>query len=171
MISLSKGKNNSESGRKFYKIINWIFELYLEQIKNSYNSIRKRQITQLKTRHRIEQTFLQRHSQQAHERMFNIIKSLLFSCQVVPDSLQYHGLRHTRLPCPSSSPRVCRSWRLSNQDAIQPSHPLLPSSSIFSLSHHQGLIQWISCSHQVTKVMDLQLQHQSFQWIFKVDFL
>ena len=55
-------------------------------------------------------------------------------------------------------------------DAIQPSHPLWPSSpSACSLSQHQGLFQWVSCLYQVAKV--LKLQHQSFQWVFSVDFL
>ena len=49
-------------------------------------------------------------------------------------------------------------------DAIQPSHPLLLPSPAFNLSQHQGLSQWVSSSHQVAKV--LELQHQSFQWIF-----
>ena len=48
-------------------------------------------------------------------------------------------------------------------DAIQPSHPLSPSSPAFSLSQHQGLIQRVSSSNQVAKVLALQLQHQSFQ--------
>ena len=57
-------------------------------------------------------------------------------------------------------------------DAIQPSHPLsTPYSPTFSLSQHQGLFQWVSSSHQVAKVLEFQLQHQSFQWIFKTDFL
>ena len=57
-------------------------------------------------------------------------------------------------------------------DAIQPSHPLLPPSPLaLNLSQHQGLFQWVSSSHQVAKVLELQLQHQSFQWIFRVDFL
>ena len=57
-------------------------------------------------------------------------------------------------------------------DAIQPSHPLLPSSlPALHLSQHQGLFQWVGSSHQVAKVLELQLQHQSFQWIFRVDFL
>ena len=56
-------------------------------------------------------------------------------------------------------------------DAIQPSHPLFPPSPALNLSQHQGLFQWISSSHQVAKVLELQLQHQSFQWIFRVDFL
>ena len=48
-------------------------------------------------------------------------------------------------------------------DAIQPSHPLLPPSPCaFNLSQHQGLFQWIGSSHQVAKVLDLQLQHQPF---------
>ena len=57
-------------------------------------------------------------------------------------------------------------------DAIQPSHPLLPPFLFtLNLSQHQGLFQWVSSSHQVAKVLELQPQHQSFQWIFRVDFL
>ena len=56
-------------------------------------------------------------------------------------------------------------------DAIQPSHPLSSPSPTFSLSQHQGLFQWVSSSHHVTKVLEFQLQHQSFQWIFRTDFL
>ena len=57
-------------------------------------------------------------------------------------------------------------------DAIQPSHPLLsPSPPAFNLSQHQGLFQWVSSWHQVAEVLEFQLQHQSFQWIFRTDFL
>ena len=57
-------------------------------------------------------------------------------------------------------------------DAIQPSHPLSPlSPPILNLSQEQGLVQWVSSSHQVAKVLEHQLLHQSFQWIFRVDFL
>ena len=56
-------------------------------------------------------------------------------------------------------------------DAIQPSHPLLPPSFAFNLSQHQGLFQWVSSSHHVAKVLAFQLQHQSFQWTFRTDFL
>ena len=49
-------------------------------------------------------------------------------------------------------------------DAIQPSHPLTsPSSPAFNLSQHQGLLQGVSPLHQVAKVLELHLQHQSFQ--------
>ena len=53
-------------------------------------------------------------------------------------------------------------------DAIQPSHLLSPPSPAFNLFQHQGLCQWVSSSHQVAKV--LELQHRSFQRIFRVDF-
>ena len=57
-------------------------------------------------------------------------------------------------------------------DAIQPSHLLLsPSPPAFNLSQHQGLFKWVHSSYQVAKVLKLQLQHQSFQWIFRTDFL
>ena len=57
-------------------------------------------------------------------------------------------------------------------DVIQPPHPLSsPSPLAFNLSQHQDLFQWDSSSHQVAKVLEFQLQHQSFQWIFRIDFL
>ena len=57
-------------------------------------------------------------------------------------------------------------------DAIQPSHPLLPPSPpAFSLSQHQSVFQGVGSSYQVVKVLELQLQHQSCQGIFRVDFL
>ena len=57
-------------------------------------------------------------------------------------------------------------------DAIQPSHPLsFPSPPALNLSQHQGLCKWVSFSHQVTKVLQFQLQHQSFQWTPGTDLL
>ena len=57
-------------------------------------------------------------------------------------------------------------------DAIQPSHPLLSSSlPAFNLSQLQSLFQWVDPLYQVTKVLELRLQHQSFQWIFRIDSL
>ena len=54
-------------------------------------------------------------------------------------------------------------------EAIQTSRPLSsPFPTVFYLSQPQGLFQWVSCSHQVAKVLGFQLQHQSFQWIFRV---
>ena len=57
-------------------------------------------------------------------------------------------------------------------NAIQPSHPLSsPFPPTFDLSQHQGLFEWVGSLHQVAKVLEFQLQHQSFQWIFSTDFL
>ena len=55
-------------------------------------------------------------------------------------------------------------------DTIQPSH-LLPSPSppALNLSQYQDLFQWVSSSHEVAKVLEFQLQHQSFQWIPRTD--
>ena len=50
-------------------------------------------------------------------------------------------------------------------DAIQPSHLLSPPSPpALNLSQQQGLSKWVSSSHQVAKILEFQLQHQSFQW-------
>ena len=56
-------------------------------------------------------------------------------------------------------------------DAIQPSHLLSSPSPAFNLSQYQGLFKWVSSSHKVAKVLEFQLQPQSFQWIFRIDFL
>ena len=62
-------------------------------------------------------------------------------------------------------------------DAIQPSHPLSsPSMPALSLSQHLGLFKWVTSLHQVARVLELQLQHQSFQWtpradLFRMDWL
>ena len=57
-------------------------------------------------------------------------------------------------------------------DDIQPSHPLLsPSPPAFNISQHQGLFKWVSSFHQLAKVLEFQLQHQSFQWTPRTDLL
>ena len=57
-------------------------------------------------------------------------------------------------------------------NAIQPSHPpSTPYPPTFNLPQHQSLFQWVGSSHQVAKVLESQLQHQPFQWIFRTDFL
>ena len=91
---------------------------------------------------------------------------------VTSHSLKPHVLKHTRLPYPSAPPRVWSiSHPLSQGCHATISSSLDPSSPAYSLSEHQGLFQWITSSHQVAKVLEFQLQPQSFQWIFRVDFL
>ena len=90
--------------------------------------------------------------------------SVHFSHSVMTNSLQPHGLWHTRPPCPSPTPRVYSNSCPLNQWCHLNILPLSsPSPPTFNLSQHQSLFQWISSSHQVAKVLELQLQHQSFQ--------
>ena len=50
-------------------------------------------------------------------------------------------------------------------DTIHPSHPLMPSSPFaLNFSQHQGPFQWVNCLYQMTRILECQLQHQSFQW-------
>ena len=78
----------------------------------------------------------------------------------MPDSLQPHGLQHTKLPILHYLPEFAQIHVHWVSDAIQPSHPLSPSSpSALSLSQHQGLFQWVGSLYQVAKA--LELQHQS----------
>ena len=103
---------------------------------------------------------------------FNNSLSVQFSCSVMSNSLQPHGLQHTRPPCPLPTSGFYLTHVHWVSDAIQPSHPLSsPSPPALNLSQHQGFFQWVSSSHQVAKVLEFQLQHQSFQWIFRTDFL
>ena len=91
-------------------------------------------------------------------------------CSALSDSLGFHGLQPTRLPSPSPSPGACsNSCPLSWWCPPIILFSAVPSPPAFNLSQRHGLFQWVSCSHQVAKV--LELQHQSFQWVFRVDFL
>ena len=93
--------------------------------------------------------------------------SVQFSHSFVSDSLWPHELQHARPPCPSPTPGVYSnscplSWWC---------HPTISSSAVPFSSHLEsfpasGSFKWVSSSHQITKVLALQLQHQSFQWIF-----
>ena len=81
-----------------------------------------------------------------------------------------HELQHARLPCPSVSPRVCtNSWSLSQSCHPAISSSVAPFSSClqsFPASGSFPVSQLFASGGQV-----LELQHQSFQWIFRVDFL
>ena len=103
-------------------------------------------------------------------RISDSITLVHFSLSVVSDSLQPHGLQHARLPCPSLTPGSYPTHILWVGDANQPSDPLSSPSPAFNLSQHQSLFQWVSSLHQVAKVLELQLHHQSSQWIFRTDF-
>ena len=97
---------------------------------------------------------------------------LLFSHSVVSHSLWPQDCSTPRFPVLHHLPEFAQTHVHWVGDDSQPSHPLSSASPpAFSLSQHQGLFQWLSSLHQVDKVLELQLQHQSFQWIFRTDFL
>ena len=84
---------------------------------------------------------------------------LLFSRSVTSDSLGPHGLQQASLPCPSPFPGA-------SSDSCPLSrwcHPLSPTSPlVLNLTQHQGHFQWVGCSHQVAKILELQFLYQPF---------
>ena len=95
--------------------------------------------------------------------------SVEFSHSVVSNSLWPHESQHARPLCPSPTVESTQTHVHWVGDAIQPSHPLLSPSPALNLSQHQDLFKWVSSSHQVAKVLEFQLQHQSVQWTPRTD--
>ena len=111
----------------------------------------------------------------ATENFDNLFKvqfsSVQLSCSVVSDSLWPHEPQHARPLCPSPTsgvhPNPCPLSRWYHPTT---SSSVVPFSSC-PQSQHQGLFKWVSSSHQVAKVLEFQLQHQSFQWTPRTDLL
>ena len=124
-------------------------------MQNVLSSIKKKLPTNLKIQWRGKET-IGRHLQ--WKKVLVQFRSVTQSCPTLCDP---------SIPTPGAYSNSSPS-----SDAIQPSHPLSSlSPPVFSLSQHQGLFQWVSSSHQVARVLEFQLQHHSFQWIFRTDFL
>ena len=103
-------------------------------------------------------TFLLRSCRSSH------LLSVQFSRSVMSDSLRPHESQHARPPCPSPTPRVySNSWPSSRWCHPAISSSVIPSPPAPNPSQHQGLFQWVNSSHEVAKVLEFQLQHQSFQ--------
>ena len=102
--------------------------------------------------------------------MFTSFSSVQFSHSVMSDSLTPWTVA---LQASLSITNSQSLLRLMSIKSVMPSnHPLSSRSSpAFSCSQHQGLSQWVGSSNQVDKILELQLQHQSLQWIFRIDFL
>ena len=96
----------------------------------------------------------------------------LFSHSVKSNSLQPMYCSTPGFPVHHQLPELAQTHVHWVGDAIQPSHPLSsPSPPTFNHSQNQDLFKWVSSSQQMAKVLEFQLQHQSFQWIFRADFL
>ena len=101
-----------------------------------------------------------------------IFSSVQFSLSVMSNSLRPHELQHTRPPCPSPTPGVhSNSHPLSQWCHPAISSSVVPFSSAPSPSQHQSLFQWVNSSHEVAKVLEFQLSHQSFQRTPRADLL
>ena len=123
-----------------------------------------------KSNHR---TYCQKLSFYQESRQSCVLRS---SC-IVAQSLSHVQLFATpwtaarQASCPPPPPGACSDSCPLSRWCHPTFHLLSPPSLAFSLSQHQSLFQWVSSLHQVTKVLELQLPHQSLQWIFRVDFL
>ena len=92
------------------------------------------------------------------------ISSAQFSHSVMSSSLWPCGLPHARPPCPSPTPGAC-----SNSCTISSS--VTPFSSCLQAFPASGSFLMSQFFTSVAKVLEFQLQHQSFQWIFRTDIL
>ena len=101
-----------------------------------------------------------------------IYSSVHFSRSLLSNSLRHHEPKHDRPPCPSPTPRVHPNPYLLSQWC----HPSISSSAVPFSSCPQafpasGSFQMSHSSHEVAKVLEFQLQHQSFQWTLRTDLL
>ena len=115
--------------------------------------------------------------------LYSHIESDRSNWQIFFQFSSVQSLNHVRLfvtpwsVARQASLSITNSWswlQLIFLESVMPSNHLILSSPFpptFSLSQHQGLFLWVGSSHQVTKVLEFQLQHQSFQWIFRLYFL
>ena len=100
---------------------------------------------------------------------FSQFSSVTQSCPTLCDPM---NCSTPGLPVHHQLPEFTQTYVHRVGDAIQSTHPVLsPSPPALNLSQHQGLLQWVGSLHQVAKVLEFQLQHQCFQWIFRIDFL
>ena len=142
----------------------WITGLRKKKIKLWYQ-----QITLLSTR--ISEYSVNVSMEVRAVEQYNFIHiSVQFSRSVESDSLRPHEPQHARPPGPSTTPRVypnpCPLSRWCHQTI---SSSVVPVSPALNLSQNWGLFQWVNSSHQVAKVLEFQLQHQSFQWTPRTD--
>ena len=100
-----------------------------------------------------------------------MLLTVQFICSVVSDSLWPHESQHARPPCPSPTPSPIKPMSL---ESVMPSSHLIlycPLLLLPPIPPSISLFQWVNSWHEVAKVLEFQLQHQSFQWTPKTDLL
>ena len=113
-------------------------------------------------------------SRQPDEQKWNKIplSSVQFTHSVISDSLRPHETQHARPPCPSPTPGVYpNSCPLTQWCHPTISSSIVPFSSCLQSFLTSGLFKWVNSLHQVTKILEFQLQHQSWQWTPRTDLL
>ena len=103
-----------------------------------------------------------------------IISSVQFSsvAQSCPTLCDPMNCSTPGLPVHHQLPEFTQTHGHQVSDAIQPSHPLSsPSPPAPNPTQHQSLFQWVNTSHEVAKVLEFRLYHQSFQWTPRTDLL
>ena len=150
---------NSRLGKKKKKITNdlkdRIMEITLLQQQKKINYEIWGPLTRLIEQH---QAYQPSHYIVTAGRYLGSVQSLSWANFLGP-----HGMHHTRPPCASQHLEFTQTHVHCVGNAIQPSQPLSsPILLAINLAQHQGLFKWVSSSHQVTKVLEFQLQHQSF---------
>ena len=98
---------------------------------------------------------------------FPSVRLLLFNHSVMSNSLQ-EDCRKPVFPVLHHLLELAQTHVHWVGEFIQPFQPLLSPSPAFNLSHHQSLFWWAGSSHQLAKVLELQFQHQSFQWLLAI---
>ena len=96
-----------------------------------------------------------------------------FCCSItVSNSLSSYDPVVCQAPLPSSVSRNLLKFMIIDSVTLSNHFHSLPPTSppAFNLSQHQDIFQWVNTSHQIAKVLELQRQYQSFQWIFRTDF-
>ena len=108
---------------------------------------------------------------QHHSSNSLVLTPVQFSHSVVSNSLQPHETQQARPPCPSPTPRVYSdSCPLSQWCHLTILSSVIPFSSCLQSFPTSGDLKRVSSLHQMAKILEFQLQHQSFQWIFRADF-
>ena len=147
--------------RKRKKVKEFVWGVKLLKTENSFNmSVHSSNLTQLSIN--VSKLI-------APLTFFTVVK-IGCCCSAVSSSLRSHELQHARLSVLQYLPEFAQTHVHWVDDTIQTAHPLLPCSPpALNLFQHQGLLQ-VGFLHQMAKVLELQFQYQSFQWVFRIDF-
>ena len=145
----------------FVENLEEITKKFLELINNYNNTV----VYKINTQKPIPFLYSKKLWNQSHNQFSSVAQLCLTLCDPIACSMPGFPVHH-------QLPELAQTHVHQVSDVIQPSHPVSsPSPPAFNLSQHQSLFQWVTPSQQVAKALEFQLQHQSFQWIFRTDFL